>query len=191
MSTVTPLPTALSDPIAQPIAAARAPARPVAARLRVLLGVVLAVTLVDQVAKAWAWRHLALVHINSGSGLLFGDQAGAIYRDDTLGAAIDGVATLAVAALGVLLLQRPRPTVPFVGAALILAGWASNLGDRLGLHSITAPGTERGVVDFLHWHGRLWNLADVTIIAGVALCVAGGLWLLGAGALRRLRRAVV
>jgi lipoprotein signal peptidase len=187
MSTVTPIPATL----AEPIAAARAPARPVATRLRLLLGVVLAVTMADQLAKAWAWRHLTLVHINSGSGLLFGDRAGAIYRDDTFGAAIDGVATLALAALAALLLQRPRPTVPFLGAALILAGWASNLADRLGLHSVTAPGTARGVVDFLHWHGRLWNLADVTIIAGGAVCLAGGLWAIGTAAARRLRAPVV
>jgi lipoprotein signal peptidase len=187
MSTVAPIPTSL----AEPIAAARAPALRAAARLRLLLGVVLAVTAVDQLAKAWAWRHLALVHINSGSGLLFGDRAGAFYRDDTVGAAIDGAAAVTVAALAVLLLQRPRPTVPFVGAALMLAGWVSNLGDRLGLHSVTAPGTQRGVVDFLHWQGRLWNLADVTIILGAAVALAGALWALAAAAVRAVRRRAV
>jgi lipoprotein signal peptidase len=81
--------------------------------------------------------------------------------------------------------------VPFVGAALMLAGWVSNLGDRLGLHSVTAPGTQRGVVDFLHWQGRLWNLADVTIILGAAVALAGALWALAAAAVRAVRRRAV
>lgn len=183
MTTVAPLRPSLTEPVTGP----RTAARRTTVRLRLLLGVVATVTLVDQLAKAWAWRHLELVHINSGSGLLFGDRFGSVYRDATFGAAIDGLGAAVLLTLAAVLLQRLRPTTLFVGATLMLAGWASNLGDRLGLHTVTAPGTRRGVVDFLRWHGRLWNVADLTIIAGGAVFTVG-LLLLAVGRLRRGRR---
>jgi len=142
------------------------------ARAGLLIAVVATVALLDQASKAWAWRHLGLVHINSGSGLLFGDRAGNVYRDDRLGTVVDIAGVALIGTLATLLLRLRWPRLPFVGAALILAGWASNLADRLGLHVVTAPGSTRGVVDFLHFQGRLWNLADVTIIAGTGLCTA-------------------
>lgn len=148
-----------------------------------LTAIALLVIAADQSTKAWAWRHAGLVHINSGSGLLFGDRAGAVYRDGRWGSLIDAGALGAIVLLGAGL-ARLRLTRPvFAGAALMLAGWASNLGDRIGLHQYTAPGSERGVVDFLRFHGRLWNLADIVIIAGAALC------LVAAGPLVRRRRA--
>src|SRR4051794_11898332 len=96
---------------------------------RMLVGVMLVVAATDQLAKAWAWRHLHVVHINSGTGLLFGDRTGAWYRDDVFGAALDGVAVSVVIALATLLVQRRRPPVLFVGGAMMLAGWVSNLAD--------------------------------------------------------------
>jgi lipoprotein signal peptidase len=136
------------------------------------VGALVAVGCGDQLTKAWAWRHLPRVHINSGSGLLLGPQVGRVYRDGLLGLAVDLIGTALLLVLAGVLLRRPRPTFVFVGAALALGGWASNLADRLALHAWTAPGSARGVVDFVRWHGRLWNLADFVIIAGCAICVA-------------------
>jgi lipoprotein signal peptidase len=144
----------------------------------------------DQLSKAWAWRHLTLVHINSGGGLLFGRHVDAWTRDRLLGSAVDALAGAVVVALAALLVRRRRPWWSFLGAAAVLGGWASNLADRVGLHAWTAPGSRRGVVDFLHWQGRLWNVADLAIIAGCALFLAGGAHaelrrLLGRGARRQ------
>jgi len=137
-----------------------------------LAAIAVLVLVADQLTKAWAWRRDDLVHINSGSGLLFGDRAGAVYRDGRWGSLIDVAALALIIAIGVALARLRLPRVPFTGAALILAGWASNLGDRIGLHELTAPGSGRGVVDFLRFNGRLWNVADITIIAGTGLCTA-------------------
>jgi lipoprotein signal peptidase len=174
-------------PLRTPLGAQLAPARVrthASGQARLLVAVVLAVTTVDQLAKAWAWRHLELIHINSGTGLLLGDRTGAWYRDADLGPLLDGVAVTVVLALAVLLVRRPRPPLVFLGLATMLAGWASNLGDRLGLHAVTSPGTGRGVVDFIRWNGRLWNVADLFVIAGAVTCVVAGAW---AGAARRAR----
>lgn len=137
-----------------------------------LVAIALLVIAGDQFTKAWAWRSDNLVHINSGSGLLFGDRAGAVYRDGHWGSLIDVAALTLIIAIGVALARLRLPRLPFTGAALVLAGWASNLGDRIGLHELTAPGSVRGVVDFLRFNGRLWNVADLTIIAGTGLCTA-------------------
>jgi Signal peptidase (SPase) II len=51
---------------------------------------------------------------------------------------------------------------------LAVAGWASNLLDRLGMHYVTAPGSTRGAVDFLPFAGHYWNLADAAIVTGTA-----------------------
>jgi lipoprotein signal peptidase len=136
-----------------------------------LAAITLLVLAADQLTKAWAWRSDGLVHINSGSGLLFGDRAGEVYRDGHWGSLIDVGALAAIVLLGAGLARLRLPRPAFVGSALMLAGWASNLGDRIGLHELTAPGSERGVVDFVRFDGRLWNLADLTIIAGAALCL--------------------
>jgi lipoprotein signal peptidase len=137
-----------------------------------LLTVLFTVGAADQATKAWAWRNLPAAHINSGAGLLFGPHLAEWYRDGVRGLLIDVVGTTLVLGLAALLLRRHRPTLSFLGVALVLSGWASNLADRLALHTVTAPGSARGVVDFLRWNGRLWNVADLAIIAGAALGVA-------------------
>jgi lipoprotein signal peptidase len=134
-----------------------------------LVGVLLTVGVADQVTKAWAWRNLPAAHINSGAGLLFGPQLADWYRGGVRGLIIDAVGTALLVTLAAVLLRRHRPPMSFLGVALILSGWASNLGDRVAFHTLTAPGSARGVVDFLRWHGRLWNLADLAIIAGAVL----------------------
>src|SRR3954453_15784705 len=169
MTTVGPLRLPLTSP-------ARA-SRRVPGQARAFVAVMLVVAVIDQLAKAWAWRHVPVGHINSGSGLLFGDRTGAWYRDGGMGAALDAIAVSMVSALAALLLQRRRPPLLFLGVAMMLAGWVSNLADRLGLHQVTAPGTRRGVVDFLRWGGRLWNVADLSVMAGAVMCVVAPPWL--------------
>src|SRR3954462_7194748 len=133
MTTVGPLRLPLTPP-------GRASSR-VPGQARALAAVMLVVAVIDQLAKAWAWRHVPVVHINSGTGLLFGDRTGAWYRDGVLGPLLDGVAVTVLLALSVLLLQRRRPPTLFLGVTMMLAGWASNLADRLVLHDATAPGS--------------------------------------------------
>lgn len=141
-----------------------------------LLGVLLTVGCVDQIGKAWAWRHLGDVHVNAGGDMLVGSVVGSWFRDRTIGAVFDVLdATLLVVA-AMMLVRRRRSPALLCGGALALAGWASNLGDRLGLHFWTAPGSMRGVVDFLPWDGRYWNVADTAIIAGSAVFAAALLW---------------
>jgi hypothetical protein len=51
----------------------------------------------------------------------------------------------------------------------MIAGWSSNLIDRLGMHQVTAPGSVRGAVDFIHLGRPYYNLADVVIVGATAL----------------------
>lgn len=148
----------------------------------ILVSLVLVVAFIDQISKAWAWRHLIRVHVNSGGDLLVGRNVSELFRDRTTGAACDVVNVVILILAAAWLLHRKRPRLMLCGAALALAGWASNLGDRLGLHFWTAPGSMRGVVDFLPWDGRYWNVADTAIIIGSTLfatsLVLGGLRML-------------
>ena len=55
-------------------------------------------------------------------------------------------------------------------------GWVSNLLDRLGIHHWTAPGSVRGVVDFMHIGAHYYNVADFFIIGCTPLfLLAAGL----------------
>jgi hypothetical protein len=47
----------------------------------------------------------------------------------------------------------------------MIGGWGSNLLDRLGVHYWTAPGSIRGVVDFIHIGVHYYNVADLFIIS--------------------------
>jgi lipoprotein signal peptidase len=51
----------------------------------------------------------------------------------------------------------------------MLGGWGSNLLDRLGMHYWTAPGSVRGVVDFIRITGASYNVADLFIIGATPL----------------------
>jgi hypothetical protein len=101
--------------------------------------------------------------------MLVSDSVSAWLRNPVLGAAFDVVDTVALAVALFLLVRRPRAPLALASFTLILAGCASNLADRLGLHELTAPGSRRGVVDYLHFWGRLWNVADLAILAGAGL----------------------
>jgi lipoprotein signal peptidase len=141
----------------------------------VVIGMLALIGVVDQVSKAWAWRHVPDAHINSGADMLVSPVVGSWYRDPVLGAALDVAGVLVLLVLGGLLVRRRRRWPVLLGASIALAGWASNLADRLGLHRITAPGSVRGAVDFLQWQGRIWNLADLAIGVGSALLLTSAL----------------
>jgi hypothetical protein len=66
----------------------------------------------------------------------------------------------------------------------MVAGWSSDLLDRLGLHTLTAPGSVRGAVDFIELGHAYYNVADFVIVGATALllpvlCASvsqGGVW---------------
>lgn len=142
-----------------------------ARQMRIVLGVLAVVVLLDQASKAWAWQHLGTTHIDSGAGMLLSPDVGVWYRDPVPGAVLDVIGALVLTGLGLLLVHRRRSTPVLLGVAITLAGWASNLADRLGMHHLTAPGSVRGAVDFVRWERRTWNMADVAIGCGCALLV--------------------
>jgi lipoprotein signal peptidase len=129
------------------------------------------VVLADQATKWWAWRHVAHVHINFGGDPLVPATVDTWYADPTVGAVLDlvgaGVLGVAVAAL----LRRHHPPTLRATAALAIGGWASNLLDRLGLHRLTAPGSVRGAVDFIHIGRYYYNIADFFIVGATLVFV--------------------
>jgi lipoprotein signal peptidase len=152
----------------------------------VVLSLLVMVLAVDQAAKWWAWRHVSWTRINSGGDVLVGDTIGAWYAGPVTGALLDllDFGLLSVAAW---VLARCRaPAAVIVPGALMTGGWVSNLLDRLGIHYWTAPGSVRGVVDFIHIGAHYYNVADFFIIGCTPL------FLLAAGyqVVRAARRPV-
>jgi hypothetical protein len=107
--------------------------------------------------------------INSGGDVLVGPTIGAWYADPVTGALLDllDFGLLSVALF--ILVHRRRRAAVVVFGALMLGGWSSNLLDRLGLHYWTAPGSVRGVVDFIPVGGARYNVADVFIVGATPL----------------------
>jgi lipoprotein signal peptidase len=140
-------------------------------QLGLATGTLAVVVLLDQSAKWWAWRHLVTARINAGGDNLVSAQVSEWFRSPTQGAALDllnsAILVLAVA----LLLRRVRSVPVLLSGCAMLAGWSSNLLDRLGLHFITAPGSVRGAVDFMHLGQHYYNLADFVIIGSTPLFV--------------------
>lgn len=138
-----------------------------------LAGVISAVVVVDQVVKWWAWRHIDGVLINSGGYILLGPGIRSWFAGPIGGAIADVIGATLVMTAVLWLSHRRRPAGVLLGGGLISAGWLSNILDRLGLHNWTAPGSARGVVDFIPdgTPGRS-NLADAGIALGVLLLVA-------------------
>jgi lipoprotein signal peptidase len=129
-----------------------------------VLVLLIAVVVLDQSVKWWAWRHVSWTKINSGGDALVGRTIGSWYADPVTGALLDllDLGLLSVAAWG---LARCRATAAVVvPGALMTGGWVSNLSDRMGIHHWTAPGSVRGVVDFMHIGAHYYNLADFFII---------------------------
>jgi lipoprotein signal peptidase len=137
----------------------------------IVLALLATVVLLDQTTKWWAWRHVTDATINSGGDFLVGPVVGSWYADPATGAILDllGMGFLSVAAL--VLVRRRRSAAVLVPAALMISGWGSNLLDRLGTHSWTAPGSARGAVDFIPLNRIYYNLADVVITVATLLFV--------------------
>lgn len=135
-----------------------------------LVAVFAAVIGTDQAVKWWAWRHFDGSLINSGGYILLGPVIRSWFAGPVSGAVADVLgAVLVIAGVWRLLLCR-RARWVLIGGALLAAGWASNLLDRLGGHNWTAPGSARGVVDFIPSGGSSrCNVADLWIVAGALL----------------------
>lgn len=132
----------------------------------VVFGVLGAVVALDQVTKLWGWRHVPRAMINVGSDPLAGSVVGGWYTARVTGALLDVLGSCVLALLLVVLLSGRQHRAVLVSAALMLGGWASNILDRLGLHYWTAPGSARGVVDFIPLGHLRYNVADVCIVTG-------------------------
>jgi lipoprotein signal peptidase len=130
-----------------------------------VLPLIATVVALDQAVKWWAWRHIPWTKINSGGDVLVGRTIGAWYARPVTGALLDlldfGLLTIAVSVLA----RYRVPAAVSVPGALMAGGWGSNLLDRLGAHFWTAPGSVRGVVDFIHFGAHYYNLADFFIIS--------------------------
>jgi lipoprotein signal peptidase len=135
----------------------------------VVLALLAAVVVVDQAAKWWAWRHVPAV-INTGGDIIVGHTIGGWFVAPTTGAVLD-LLDLGLLSVGVWVLARWAPAGVAIPGALMIAGWFSNLLDRLGLHGWTAPGSARGAVDFIHIGGYYYNIADFFIIGFTPLFV--------------------
>jgi lipoprotein signal peptidase len=151
----------------------------------VVLILIVAVIALDQAAKWWAWRHFSWARINSGGDILVGRSIGQWYAAPVTGALLDLVDS-GLLAIAILVLARCRlaASVRVLGT-LVIGGWASNLLDRLGIHYWTAPGSVRGVVDFIHIDGHYYNVADFFIIGCTPLLMLAAGY---AGARAVLRR---
>jgi lipoprotein signal peptidase len=134
-----------------------------------VLALVTAVIVLDQAVKWWAWRHVAGAKINSGGDVLVGHTIGAWYAASVAGALLDLLDVGLLSAALFVLVRRRRPAAVVVFGALMLGGWDSNLLDRLGMHYWTAPGSVRGVVDFIRIGGASYNVADLFIIGATPL----------------------
>jgi hypothetical protein len=126
--------------------------------------------------------------MNSGGDLLVSPGIGAWFRDPVRGAALDVIDFAVLLGAWLVLGHRRRPPAVVFCSALMLAGWTSNLLDRLGLHYWTAPHSVRGVVDFIPWQRRYWNVADLVIIAGTAGLAVTTVVLAGRAAVTPRRR---
>jgi lipoprotein signal peptidase len=148
-------------------------------RQRALLGVIaVAVLAVDQAGKALAWRSYHGTVINPGGFYFLGDTVRGWFAHPLVGSLSDCIAWLLLAVAAWWVQRRRRGRLVLIGAALVMAGFASNLADRVGLHRVTAPGSGRGVVDFIPSGGTSRsNIADLAIATGVVLMmIALGGW---------------
>lgn len=135
-----------------------------AQRRAVVLAPLVAVVVLDQAAKWWAWRYFSWTRINSGGDVLVGRTVGTWYASPVAGAVLD-LLDFALLSVAVSVLAHWRaPAAVSVPGALMTGGWGSNLLDRLGMHYWTAPGSVRGVVDFIHIGAHYYNVADFFIV---------------------------
>lgn len=160
------------------------------ARARRLLGILAAVTAVDWVSKALAWRLLP------GEAIINADTSGALpvlrglVSHPVLGALVDASALVLLVVAAFWLARTTRlGWAVWTGCALVWAGVGSNAMDRWGGHLWLAPGSKRGVVDWIGVSAEASiNLADVVIGVGLLLAIAA---LATARIPRRARAAVI
>ncbi|MGH3166891.1 MAG: signal peptidase II [Trebonia sp.] len=154
-----------------------------------VLSLLAVVVLLDQAVKWWAWRNLSWARINSGGDILVGHTIGAWYVSPVTGALLD-LLDVGLLSIAVTVLARFRaPVIVVIPGALMTGGWSSNLLDRLGLHYWTAPGSVRGVVDFIHIGAFYYNVADFFIIVCTPLFLLVAGCLLAAAGYRTMRAA--
>jgi lipoprotein signal peptidase len=147
-----------------------------AARIRrgqrlAVFGVIAAIVVLDQSVKWWAWRNVSGVRVNYGGDALAIDGIGKLYRGPVAGALLDLFDSALILAAGWLLLRRRRSIAVMISGALVIGGWGSDILDRLAMHYWTAPGSVRGVVDFIPIGPHYYNIADLFIIGGTPLFV--------------------
>lgn len=144
-------------------------------RSRRLLAIAVAVVAVDWLSKALAWRFLP------GDAVINPDTSGAlpllpgVLSQPLLGAIVDGAVLVLLAVIGGWLARTVSlGTLAWAGFALVWAGAGSNALDRWFGHLWLAPGSQRGVVDWIGVQpvGAI-NLADCAIGVGALVAIAG------------------
>jgi hypothetical protein len=112
-----------------------------------------------------------LVRINYGGDLLVPHGFGSLYTRPLTGAVLDLLDSGLLIAVTALFLRRRRSALMLIAGCSMMGGWASDLLDRLVMHYWTAPGSVRGVVDFIPIGRHYYNLADLFIVGGTPLFV--------------------
>jgi lipoprotein signal peptidase len=131
--------------------------------------VLAAVIVLDQVTKWWGWRHIPHAFINSGGTWIIGRPFDSWLSGPVSGPLLDHLDVGLLSLAGICLVRRRRRAPVLAAGGLMLGGWSSNLLDRLGMHSLTAPGSVRGAVDFIPLGPPSWNLADFFILGATVL----------------------
>jgi lipoprotein signal peptidase len=145
-----------------------------ASRRLLVLVIATGIVVLDQSLKWWAWRNVSGVHINYSGDILV-PAVSSMYGRPVPGALLDMVDSVLLIGVVMLFLRRRRSRLALISGSFIIGGWTSNLLDRLAMHYWTAPGSVRGVVDFILIGQRDYNLADLFIIGAtpffiVAVC---------------------
>jgi lipoprotein signal peptidase len=133
------------------------------------LGLLVAVVVLDQATKWWGWRHAPKAFVNTGSTWFLGGPVSGWVSGPVTGPLIDLMGLGLVSVAGSILVRRRRQHLFLVAGVLMISGWGSNLLDRLGMHAVTAPGSDRGAIDFIPLGPVSFNLADVVITVGTVL----------------------
>lgn len=136
--------------------------------------VVVTIVCADQVTKALVPR--AWVSVDPGTGAYLPSFIRDQWKRPVSGALLDGAGVCVLAVLGWLVTRKFRSLLARLGGAILLAGLASNLLDRLGLATLTQGVSERGVINWFNFgFGSLGagNIADFCYVTGTLLLLAG------------------
>jgi lipoprotein signal peptidase len=143
-----------------------------------VLALLASVIVPDQVTKWLAWRDASTVSINFGGNPFVGHTVGKWFANPVVGGLLDLLDVGLLSVVVLLLMSRRYPAIIRFSGALMVGGWCSNLLDRLGMHYITAPGSVRGAVDFIHIGPYYFNVADFFITGAtlIFLLAIGYVW---------------